>query len=55
MERQPDAHILLGAVGAFGLLQQLLPELHHDTVKWTDIFSDPRLYQTAAVEAQEGK
>ncbi|MGN6555329.1 MAG: glycoside hydrolase family 88/105 protein [Verrucomicrobiota bacterium] len=47
---QPPVHVLLGAVGAFGLLQQLLPDTFVDEVRWTDIFSDPRLYQTAAVE-----
>lgn len=47
---RPDLHVLLGAVGAFGLLNQLLPDIYHDTVSWTDIFSDKRLYRTAEVE-----
>lgn len=48
--RQPDLHVLLGAVGALGLLQQLLPEEYRDTAVWSDIFSDARLYQTREVE-----
>ena len=52
LQRKPDLHILLGALGAFGLLQQLLPETFVDDARWTDIFSDPRLYQTAAVETR---
>lgn len=39
-------HILLGLAGTFGLLQQHLPKDYADDVKWTDIFSDRRLYQT---------
>lgn len=54
LAKKPDLHVLLGAVGAFGLLQQLLPEIYTDTMKWTDIFSDPRLYQTDRVEIREG-
>lgn len=50
LERKPDLHLLLGAVGAFGLLQQILPESYPDSVQWTDIFSDRRLYRTAQVE-----
>lgn len=50
LARKPDLHALLGAVGAFGLLQQLLPEEFVDSARWTDIFSDPRFYQTAKVE-----
>jgi hypothetical protein len=50
--KKPDLHVLLGAVGAFGLLQQLLPETFVDDVRWTDIFSDPRLYQTLQVEKE---
>jgi hypothetical protein len=46
----PDLHWLLGAVGGFGLLNQLLPGVYHDERPWTDIFSDKRLYQTAKVE-----
>jgi hypothetical protein len=44
-------HILLGLVGTFGLLQQHLPNVYPDTAVWTDIFSDPRLYQTDAATA----
>lgn len=51
LARQPDLHLLLGAVGAWGLLNQLLSDVYPDSVKWTDIFSDPRLYRTRQVEA----
>jgi len=54
LAKKPDLHVLLGAVGAFGLLQQLLPETYTDPAKWTDIFSDSRLYQTQRVETREG-
>jgi len=54
LSRKPDPHILLGTIGAFGLLQQLLPHTFVDDVRWTDIFSDPRLYQTRLVEVLEG-
>ena len=50
LARKPDLHVLLGAVGAFGLLQQLLPQTFVDKARWSDIFSNPRLYQTDAVE-----
>ena len=40
-------------VGAFGLLNQLLPETYADSVRWTDIFSDVGLYRTREVEAVE--
>ncbi|MEQ1748280.1 MAG: hypothetical protein ABL974_02575 [Prosthecobacter sp.] len=53
MAKKPDLHVLLGAVGAWGLLNQLLPEAFADTRPWTDIFSDVRLYQTQHVEALE--
>jgi hypothetical protein len=43
-------HNQLAAVGCFGLLQQLDPERFRDTVRWTDIFSDIRFYQTDKVE-----
>ncbi|MCH5377861.1 MAG: glycoside hydrolase family 88 protein, partial [Planctomycetes bacterium] len=52
---QPDLHSLLAAIGAFGLLQQLLPETFLDDAHWTDIFSDARLYQTAQVEVLDGE
>jgi len=53
LARKPDLHVLLGAVGAFGLLQQLLPETFVDDARWTDIFSDPRFYRTRQVEVLE--
>ena len=53
LKRNPNLHNLLAAVGAFGLLQQLLPDVYHDDVKWTDIFSDRRLYLTEEVEVFE--
>ncbi|WP_145928756.1 hypothetical protein OH491_18740 [Termitidicoccus mucosus] len=43
-------HMVLAAAGAFGGLQQLLPDEFVDDVRWTDIFSDPRFYRTRAVE-----
>lgn len=52
LARKPTLHVLLGEVGAFGLLQQLLPEAYVDSARWTDIFSDPRLYLTRQVEAR---
>lgn len=45
-------HHILAAAGVFGLLQQLLPDMAHDDRAWTDIFSDRRFYQTAAVECE---
>lgn len=44
-------HHVLAAVGTFGLLQSFLPEEFPDDVPWSDIFSDLRFYDTAAVEA----
>lgn len=44
-------HRVLSMVSTFGLLQKLLPERFPDSVAWTDIFSDIRLYNTAEVEA----
>jgi hypothetical protein len=43
-------HWILAGVSTFGLLQQHLPDRFVDDVQWTDIFSDPKLYQTAEVE-----
>ncbi|HYD84456.1 MAG TPA: hypothetical protein VEA63_10390, partial [Opitutus sp.] len=43
-------HRVLAAIGAFGGLQQLLPEEFVGDVEWTDIFSDRRFYRTRAVE-----
>jgi hypothetical protein len=48
--RGTDAHDLLAVVSTIGLLQQLLPGEYVDDARWTDIFSDPRLCRTAAVE-----
>ena len=39
-------HHILGLVGSLGLLQQHLPESFSDSRRWSDIFSDRRLYQT---------
>lgn len=50
MASEPDTHALLAMVGELGLLQQLDPPRFPDTVKWTDIFSDARLYDTKDVE-----
>ncbi len=44
-------HRILSIVGTFGLLQQLVPERFYDSVKWSDIFSDVKLYDTSSVEA----
>ncbi|HPO12032.1 MAG TPA: hypothetical protein PLI09_01200 [Candidatus Hydrogenedentes bacterium] len=46
----PDTHHVLGTIGGLGLLHQLDPERFHDTVKWSDIFSDARFYDTQSVE-----
>ncbi len=54
LEGKPDLHMLLGAVGGFGLLNQLLPETYPDDRPWTDIFSDRRLYRTDRVDASDG-
>lgn len=45
------AHHLLCLVGILGLHRQLSPERFRDDRAWSDIFSDPALYRTAAVEA----
>ena len=50
--KKPDTHLLLSMVASFGILQQLLPDQFFDTVQWTDIFSDFRLYQTSKVEVE---
>jgi hypothetical protein len=48
----PTMHEVLAKVGSFGLLNQLSPTQFPDSTgaQWTDIFSDPKFYQTAAVE-----
>jgi hypothetical protein len=46
-------HYTLAMVGCFGLLQQLDPDGFRDSVQWTDIFSDKRFYDTAAVEVEK--
>jgi hypothetical protein len=43
-------HVILAAVGTFGLLQQHRPEQFLDSRAWSDIFTDRRLYMTSAVE-----
>jgi hypothetical protein len=48
-------HIVLAAVGTFGLLQRLAPALITGRIQWTDIFTDRRFYQTRAVEFVEGE
>jgi hypothetical protein len=48
-------HIVLAAVGTFGLLQRLAPDLITGKIRWTDIFTDRRFYQTQAVEFVEGR
>jgi hypothetical protein len=50
MASETDTHPLLATVGELGLLQQLDPNRFPDTVKWTDIFSEVRLYNTKDVE-----
>ncbi len=52
MNSDPDLHQVLGLVGTIGLFQQHDPVTYRDTVRWTDIFSDPRLYQTDKVEVR---
>jgi hypothetical protein len=44
------AHHLLCLVGILGLHRQLAPERFRDDRAWSDIFSDPALYRSAAVE-----
>lgn len=48
----PSVHSLMAVVGDLGLMNQLAPTRCPDStgVTWTDIFTDPRFYQTAAVE-----
>lgn len=43
-------HVVLAAVGTFGLLQQHRPDEYRDEAAWTDIFTDRRFYMTAEVE-----
>lgn len=50
LARNPRQHDILALVGTFGLHQQLNPDRFRDSQRWTDIFSDPKLYRTAAVE-----
>lgn len=45
-------HLVLGAMGTFGLLSRMCPEMFPSDGEWTDIFSDPRFHNTAAVEAE---
>jgi hypothetical protein len=44
-------HNVLAAVGTFGLLQRLAPDLVPGSTQWTDIFTDSRFYNVRAVEA----
>ncbi len=46
----PDAHSLLAVVGTLALLQELDPEHFHDNIRWSDIFSDRKFYETDRVE-----
>lgn len=50
--RSSQMHIALGKVGAFGLLNQLRPDLFPDSTgaEWTGIFTEPRFYLTDQVE-----
>jgi hypothetical protein len=50
LKTNPDMHTLLAVVAELGLLNQLDPDRFFSAEKWSDIFSDRRLYQTAAVE-----
>lgn len=45
-------HLVLAAVGTFGLLHRLAPNEVIGNSKWTDIFSDPRFYRTQDVETE---
>jgi hypothetical protein len=51
MSACPGTHTLLAVVGTLALLQELDPEHFRDSVRWSDIFSDRRFYETARVEA----
>ena len=51
LAEKPELHLLMGIIGSLGLLNQHLPERFPDDRPWSDIFSDPRFYQTARVEA----
>ena len=48
--KEQHPHRILSLVGTFGLLQHHLSDRFRDSEKWSDIFSDIRLYDTAAVE-----
>ncbi|HEY4148168.1 MAG TPA: hypothetical protein VGM41_04535 [Chitinophagaceae bacterium] len=43
-------HMVLAAVGTFGLLQRLNPAVFIDDIAWSDIFSDRKLHLTRDVE-----
>jgi hypothetical protein len=43
-------HNVLAAIGTFGLLQRLAPDLVSGSTQWTDIFTDSRFYNVKAVE-----
>ena len=44
------ASSLLAVVGTLALLQELDSERFHDEVRWSDIFSDRKFYETDRVE-----
>ena len=48
-------HVVLAAVGTFGLLQQHRPDEYRDEAAWTDIFTDRRFYMTAEVKCSPGR
>ena len=49
---QVHPHRTLGALGVFGLLQRLCPDRVYGSRVWSDIFTDPLLHATHAVEAE---
>ena len=46
----PDAHTLLAVVGTLALLQELDSERFCDDIRWSDIFSARKFYETDRVE-----
>ncbi len=46
----PEAHTLLAVVGTLALLQEMDPQRFCDPVRWSDIFSDRKFYETDRVE-----
>lgn len=43
-------HGMLCLASTYGLLNQILPDIFVDSIKWSDIFSCKKLYNTASVE-----